>query len=149
MISGVGIRSRRLTVITATTLVMAASMVAICVAWAIRRRGQSMRDWIDNRRLMVDMKIMILRFRHKGLERLFTHGDASGVNPQLAAKLRRMLILLDRGTEPAALNAPGYRLHPLRGDRAGQWSAWVSGNWRLVFEFDGEDATNVDLIDYH
>lgn len=92
---------------------------------------------------------MILRFRHKGLERLFVHGDVSGVNPQLAAKLRRMLILLDRGTEPAALNAPGYRLHPLRGDRAGQWSAWVSGNWRLVFEFDGENATNVDLMDYH
>jgi len=92
---------------------------------------------------------MILRFRHKGLERLFTKGDTSGVNPQFADKLRRMLLLLDNAKEPAALNAPGYRLHQLRGDRKGQWAAWVSGNWRLVFEFDGENATNVDLVDYH
>jgi proteic killer suppression protein len=92
---------------------------------------------------------MIQRFRHKGLERLFTRGDARGVNPQLAAKLRRMLILLDRGKDPSALNLPGYRLHQLRGDRSGEWAASVSGNWRLIFEFDGEHATNVDLVDYH
>lgn len=92
---------------------------------------------------------MIRRFRHKGLERLFTHNDTSGVNPQLAAKLRRMLVLLDRGKDPSTLNTPGYRLHPLKGDRSGQWAASVSGNWRLIFEFDGEDATNVDLVDYH
>jgi proteic killer suppression protein len=92
---------------------------------------------------------MIGRFRHKGLERLFTSGDIGGVNPQLAAKLRRMLILLDKGKDPSALNMPGYRLHQLKGDRSGQWSAMVSGNWRLVFEFEGENATNIDLVDYH
>jgi proteic killer suppression protein len=91
---------------------------------------------------------MIRRFRHKGLERLFKNGDASRVNPQLAARLRRMPILLDRGKDPSALNLPGYRLHPLKGDRGGQWAASVSGNWRLVFEFEGENATNVDLVDY-
>lgn len=92
---------------------------------------------------------MIWQFRHKGLERLFARGDASGVNPQFAAKLRRTLILLDRGKDPAALNIPGYRLHQLKGGRRGQWSVTVSGNWRLVFEFAGEHATNVDLVDYH
>ena len=92
---------------------------------------------------------MIRRFRHKGLERLFLDGDTSGVNPQLAAKLRRMLVLLDKGKDPSALNLPGYRLHPLKGERKGQWSATVSGNWRLVFEFEGENANNIDLVDYH
>lgn len=92
---------------------------------------------------------MIRRFRHKGLERLFARGETSGVDPQLAAKLRRMLALLDKGKNPSALNTPGYRLHQLKGGRKGQWAAWVSGNWRLVFEFEGEDATNVDLLDYH
>ncbi len=92
---------------------------------------------------------MIRRFRHKGLERLFLEGATGGVDPQLAAKLRRMLVLLDNGKEPSALDLPGYRLHPLKGERKGQWSATVSGNWRLVFEFHGEDADNVDLVDYH
>jgi toxin HigB-1 len=92
---------------------------------------------------------VIQRFRHKGLERLFVRGDASGVNPQLADKLRRMLILPDRGKDPSALNMPAYRLHQLKGGRRGQWSATVSANWRLVFEFAGEHATNVDLVDYH
>ena len=76
---------------------------------------------------------MIRRFRHKGLERLFMHEDASGISPQLAGKLRRMLILLDRGKDPSALNLPGYRLHSLRGERRGQWAATVTGNLRLVF----------------
>jgi toxin HigB-1 len=53
------------------------------------------------------------------------------------------------GGRPENLNQPGYRLHPLHGERKGQWAIWVSGNWRLVFEFDGADAFNVDLVDYH
>ena len=57
---------------------------------------------------------MILRFRHKGLERLFSDGNTSGVNAQLATKLRRMLVMLDRGKDPSALNLPGYRLPPSR-----------------------------------
>jgi proteic killer suppression protein len=47
------------------------------------------------------------------------------------------------------LNVPGFGLHPLKGKRKGQWALWVSGNWRLVFEFDGDDPTDLDLIDYH
>jgi len=26
---------------------------------------------------------------------------------------------------------------------------WVSGNWRMTFEFEGEDAILVDYEDYH
>lgn len=47
------------------------------------------------------------------------------------------------------MDAPGNDLHPLRGDLAGQWSVSVSGNWRLTFIFDGENATLVDYQDYH
>jgi proteic killer suppression protein len=47
------------------------------------------------------------------------------------------------------MNLPGWKLHPLRGDLAGHWAVWVSGNWRLTFVFDGADATVVDYQDYH
>jgi toxin HigB-1 len=92
---------------------------------------------------------MIRRFRHRGLERFFRNGDTSGINAQHAARLRRLLTSLNTSTRPAGLNLPGYRLHRLKGDREGQWAVSVSGNWRLVFEFEGEDATDVDLVDYH
>ncbi len=39
--------------------------------------------------------------------------------------------------------------YALKGDRAGTWSVLVSGNWRVTFRFEGEDAFDVDLEDYH
>ena len=56
---------------------------------------------------------------------------------------------LDRASAPPALNLPGYRLHPLKGDLRGYWSVTVRANWRIIFRFEGEDAFDVELIDYH
>ena len=92
---------------------------------------------------------MVNRFRHKGLETLFLTGSTKGVDSELAAKLRRMLLRLNDGPLPDAMRLPGYRLHQLKGDREGSWSVWLSGNYRLVFDIEGEDATNVDFEDYH
>ena len=47
------------------------------------------------------------------------------------------------------MEAPEYRLHPLKGDRRGLWAVRVSGNWRIVFRFEDREAVDVDLIDYH
>ena len=60
-----------------------------------------------------------------------------------------MLSRLSNGPLPEAMALPGYRLHPLKGDLEGCWSVWVTGNVRLVFEIEDEDATNVDLVDNH
>ena len=92
---------------------------------------------------------MIARFRHKGLERLFTSGEIKGIRAEQAQRLRLMLAVLNTSKSAAGMSLPGFRLHPLKGVRKGQWAVAVSGNWRLVFEFDGENATNVDLVDYH
>ncbi len=47
------------------------------------------------------------------------------------------------------MNFPGYRLHKLKGKEKDTWSVWVSGNWRVTFQFDGTDAILVDNRDYH
>jgi toxin HigB-1 len=47
------------------------------------------------------------------------------------------------------MSLPGFCLHSLKGERRGQWAVSVSGNWRIVFRFEGEDAVDVDLVDYH
>ena len=92
---------------------------------------------------------MILRFRHRGLERLHLHGDTSGVSARHVKRLRSVLAALETASAPSDMALPGARLHPLRGDRAGQWSVSISGNWRVIFESGGRHVTNVDLIDYH
>lgn len=92
---------------------------------------------------------MILKIRHKGLERLYRESDPKGVPPQQARKLQQILGLLDVAQEPGHMRAPGLGLHPLKGDRKGQWAVWVTGNWRVVFRFEGVNATDVELVDYH
>jgi proteic killer suppression protein len=47
------------------------------------------------------------------------------------------------------MNAPGWKLHQLSGALAGHWAISVSGNWRMTFAFENEDAVLVDYQDYH
>ena len=47
------------------------------------------------------------------------------------------------------LDLPSYRLHRLKGNFKGFWSVTVSGNWRIVFRFEGGGVRDIDLIDYH
>ena len=92
---------------------------------------------------------MILGFRHKGLSRLHERGESRGVPSRLAPKLLRVLDRLDIALVPNDMDLPGYRLHPLKGERRGQWSVTVSGNWRVVFAFAEGGVVDVDLVDYH
>ena len=92
---------------------------------------------------------MIVGFRHKGLEALYSRGTTRGVQASHVKKLRNILALLDVAAGPDDMNLPSFKLHPLKGDLKGHWSVWVNGNWRLTFTFDGPDATVVDYQDYH
>lgn len=92
---------------------------------------------------------MIVSFRHKGLEALYRDGSKKGVQPAHAAKLTRILGLLDVAQAPADLAIPSFRTHELKGDLAGHWSIWVNGNWRVTFRFVGQDVELVDYQDYH
>lgn len=92
---------------------------------------------------------MIKGLAHKGLEKFFRTGSKAGIQAQHAARLRLQLAMLDDVDEPGDMNAPGWRLHRLLGDLKGHWSVTVSGNWRLTFRFEGEDAILVDYRDYH
>ena len=92
---------------------------------------------------------MVVRFRHKGLQLLYEKGDRRRMPSTSVAKIERILSRLDEAASPASMDLPGFRLHPLKGDRAGFWAVTVTGNWRVVFRFEGEHASDVDLVDYH
>ena len=89
---------------------------------------------------------MIKSFKHKGIQRLFLYNDRSKINPNHVSKLIRILDRLDASVTLQDMNLPGYKLHELKGKEKGTWSVWVSGNWRIIFQFEGNDAINVD---YH
>ncbi len=90
-----------------------------------------------------------MKIRHKGLRALHERDDPARLPADLTPRLRRILFRLQEAARPGDADAPGFRLHPLKGDRAGEWSVRVSGNWRVVFRFEDGEAVGVDLVDYH
>lgn len=92
---------------------------------------------------------MIAGFRNRALKRFFEAGDARGLSPDHVARIRRILARLHAATSFRDLDAPGSRLHPLKGERAGQWAVAVDRTWRITFSFDGRDCSDVDYEDYH
>lgn len=92
---------------------------------------------------------MIKSFRHKGLQEFYEAGNKRGIIPNQASKLARIIDRLYASIRPSDMNLPGYQLHQLSGQEKGTWSVRVSGNWRITFKFEGEDATDVDYLDYH
>jgi toxin HigB-1 len=92
---------------------------------------------------------VIAGFKHRGLKRFFESGTVRGIQAQHADRIRLILGRLHASRSPADMALPGLHLHELSGRRKGAWSVRVSANWRIIFRFEGPDAYEVDLEDYH
>jgi toxin HigB-1 len=88
-------------------------------------------------------------FRHKGLQQLFKDDDGSKLPPDMLVRIRVILSTLHAAQGVEGMDLPTFRLHPLKGDLKGYFSVTVRANWRIIFRFGGEDAFDVDFIDYH
>lgn len=95
-------------------------------------------------------RVVIVSFKHKGLEGFWKTESKRGIQPDHAAKLDRILTSLNEAHQPVDLiGFPGYRTHELQGQDRGRWSIWVNGNWRVTFRFIGTDVELIDYEDYH
>ena len=94
-------------------------------------------------------QFMIRSFHHRGLRRLYQRDDPRRIAADQLERITLALADLDAAGKPSDLDLPGYRLHPLRGDRRGLWSISITGNWRITFRFEAGDVHDVDLVDYH
>jgi proteic killer suppression protein len=92
---------------------------------------------------------MIKSFKSKSLRKLYTSDDRCKINPNHVSRILRVLDRLDASVNPQDMNLPGYGLHQLKGGEKGIWAVKISGNWRIIFKFEGTDATEIDYIDYH
>ena len=96
---------------------------------------------------------MVVRsVRHRGLRRLLEDNTARFLPSELAGRIRRILtvLVLAEDVDDFIAGAPsGWRVHRLSGDRRGEWSVSVSGNWRITFEEVDGCIERLYLEDYH
>ncbi|MBR7890096.1 type II toxin-antitoxin system RelE/ParE family toxin [Marinomonas sp. A79] len=92
---------------------------------------------------------MIKSFKHKGLKKYFQTGSVAGIQAKHQGKLRMQLTAIDTAQVIDDINLPGFKLHPLKGDRDEIWSITVNGNWRITFEFIDGNAYILNYEDYH
>ena len=93
---------------------------------------------------------MIKTFADKHTEELFLDGNSSVLPPDVRKRALRKLDRVDTAYRVDDLRVPpGNRLHKLQGDREGQWSLSINDQWRICFRFEGEDAYDVEICDYH
>ncbi len=71
------------------------------------------------------------------MKRLFERGEAAQVRAHTCEKIENILAILDAATALENMNLPGF------------WAVTIRANWRIIWRFDGADAVDVDLIDYH
>ena len=92
---------------------------------------------------------MISSFKCKDTQELYE----TGVTRRFASIARvalRKLDMLAAATMVETLRVPpGNRLEQLRGNRAGQWSVRINDQWRVCFSWNGTNAENVEIVDYH
>jgi proteic killer suppression protein len=84
------------------------------------------------------------------LRRFIEDDDGKGIRPDLVNRIRNILAVLISANDMDGVNGPpGWRIHQLVGDRTGTWSISASGNWRITFEIEDGEISNLDLEDYH
>ncbi len=70
------------------------------------------------------------------------------VRPDLWVRTVRRLDAISTAKTPEALRLPGFDFHPLQGVPR-RYSVHVNGPWCLTFGWEGENAVDVDLENYH
>ena len=92
---------------------------------------------------------MIKSWRHKGLKLFYDTGSTAKINAGHASKVHDILQALDFATSPEQMNFPRLDFHKLKGNLKEFYAVKVSGNWRIIFGFEGTNAILVDYVDYH
>jgi proteic killer suppression protein len=93
---------------------------------------------------------MIRSFRDSETERLFRRERGSKFARNLQRAAVRKLMMLDAAESLGDLRVPpGNCLEKLVGDRAGQHSIRINDQYRVCFRWEGSDALDVEIVDYH
>ncbi|MEZ7871263.1 MAG: type II toxin-antitoxin system RelE/ParE family toxin [Brachymonas denitrificans] len=91
----------------------------------------------------------IVNFRCADTQALFETGKSRRF-ANILAVAERKLVQLEAAVSLESLRAPpGNRLEVLQGDRAGQHSIRINGQWRVCFVWGPQGPQDVEIVDYH
>lgn len=93
---------------------------------------------------------MIQTFANAETEVFFASGKSRRLPSEILKRAVMRLAQLDAALRVEDLRMPpSNQLEKLSGDRDGQWSIRINGQWRVCFRFDSGDAFEVEIVDYH
>ena len=93
---------------------------------------------------------MIRSYANKETKDFFENRKSRTIPANIQRVALRKLAQVHAVTELSQLSVPpGNRLETLRGDRRGQHSIRINDQWRICFRWDGSDASEVEICDYH
>jgi proteic killer suppression protein len=93
---------------------------------------------------------VIVSFASEETKKIFLGNISTRLPKDIQRTARRKLLYLDDAEDLQDLLAPpGNRLEKLKGNRAGQYSIRINDQWRICFDWTGNQAENVEIVDYH
>jgi proteic killer suppression protein len=93
---------------------------------------------------------MIKSFKNKETEKIFNRYLSKKYPYEIQRRaLLQLRSLHNVGGINDLRNPPSNHLEELSGDRAGQYGNRINDQWRICFTWDGSDAHNVEITDYH
>ena len=92
---------------------------------------------------------MIRSFRCSDTQALFETGKSKRFGSILKIATRKLTQLEAAATLQFLSSPPGNHLEALRGDRKGQHSIRINGQWRICFRWTNAGPEGVEIVDYH
>ncbi|MGB0720001.1 MAG: type II toxin-antitoxin system RelE/ParE family toxin [Bdellovibrionales bacterium] len=93
---------------------------------------------------------MIISFGDKKTESFWQTGRSAKIPPSLKKRAYRKLQLVHAAADLEFLRVPpSHHLEKLSGDLKGFCSIRINQQFRIIFEWKGGHAHNVQIVDYH
>jgi proteic killer suppression protein len=92
---------------------------------------------------------VILNFKDAETEKIYATGKSRRFGSIARVAARRLGVIGFAKSLDDLRNPPGNRLETLKGDRKGQYSIRINDQYRVCFKWNGKDAEDVEIVDYH
>ncbi len=93
---------------------------------------------------------MIKTFCDEETHKIYQRQHSRKLPPDIHQVALRKLRMINNAVTLTDLRVPpANRLEKLSGNRTGQWSIRINDQWRVCFRWEGSDAYDVEIVDYH